>query len=93
MIIQKWFHMFIKKIDMKKILVLVVSSLVLFSCTQEEKKVEIVPVVSDEQLTKACDSLLFGGNTKIKIKLENVTFEGKTIDVDGECVLSLSREK
>jgi hypothetical protein len=78
---------------MKKILVLVVSSLVLFSCTQEEKKVEIVPVVSDEQLTKACDSLLFGGNTKIKIKLENVTFEGKTIDVDGECVLSLSREK
>jgi len=85
--------MFIKKIDMKKILVLVVSSLVLFSCTQEEKKVEIVPVVSDEQLTKACDSLFFGGNTKIKIKLENVTFEGKTIDVDGECVLSLSREK
>jgi len=85
--------MFIKKIDMKKILVLVVSSLVLFSCTQEEKKVEIVPVVSGEQLTKACDSLLFGGNTKIKIKLENVTFEGKTIDVDGECVLSLSREK
>ena len=85
--------MFIKKIDMKKILVLVVSSLVLFSCTQEEKKVEIVPVVSDEQLTKACDSLLFGGNTKIKIKLENVTFEGKTIDVDGECVLSLSVEK
>lgn len=78
---------------MKKILVLVVSSLVLFSCTQEEKKVEIVPVVSDEQLTKACDSLLFGGSTKIKIKLENVTFEGKTIDVDGECVLSLSREK
>ena len=47
--------MFIKKINMKKILVLVVSSLVLFSCTQEEKKVEIVPVVSDEQLMKACD--------------------------------------
>ena len=61
--------MFIKKIDMKKILVLVVSSLVLFSCTQEEKKVEIVPVVSDEQLMKACDSLLFDGNTKIKIKV------------------------
>ena len=85
--------MFIKKIDMKKILVLVVSSLVLFSCTQEEKKVEIVPVVSDEQLMKACDSLLFGGNTKIKIKLETVTFEGQPIDVDGECVLSLSVEK
>jgi uncharacterized lipoprotein YajG len=85
--------MFIKKIDMKKILVLVVSSLVLFSCAQEEKKVEIVPVVSDEQLMKACDSLLFGGNTKIKIKLENVTFEGQPIDVDGECVLSLSVEK
>ena len=85
--------MFIKKIDMKKILVLVVSSLVLFSCTQEEKKVDIVPVVSDEQLTKVCDSLLFGGNTKIKIKLENVTFEGQPIDVDGECVLSLSVEK
>ena len=86
--------MFIKKyIDMKKILVLVVSSLVLFSCTQEEKKVEIVPVVSDEQLMKSCDSLLFVVNTKIKIKLENVTFEGQPIDVDGECVLSLSVEK
>jgi len=86
--------MFIKKyIDMKKILVLVVSSLVLFSCTQEKKKVEIVPVVSDEQLMKACDSLLFDGNTKIKIKLENIVFEGQPIQVDGECVLSLSREK
>ena len=64
---------------MKKILVLVVSSLVLFSCTQEEKKVEIVPVVSDEQLMKACDSLLFGGNTKIKIKLENVLVSQTTV--------------
>lgn len=78
---------------MKKILVLVVSSLVLFSCTQEEKKVEKVPVVSDAQLMKACDSLLFDGNTKIKIKLENVSLEGQPIKVDGECTLSLSREK
>jgi len=78
---------------MKKILVLLVSSLVLFSCTQEEKKVEKSPVVSETQLMKTCDSLLFDGNTKIKIKLENVTFEGQQIEVDGECVLSLSREK
>ena len=77
---------------MKKILVLVVSSLVLFSCTNQEKKVE-KQVVSDTELTKVCDSLLFDGNTKIKIKLENVTFEGQPIDVDGECVLSLSVEK
>lgn len=78
---------------MKKILVLVVSSLVLFSCTNQEKKVESSQVVSDQALMKACDSLLFDGNTKIKIKLENVTFEGQQIEVDGECVLSLSREK
>lgn len=78
---------------MKKILVLVVSSLVLFSCTQDEKKVEKIPVVSDSQLIKACDSLLFDGNTKIKIKLENVSLEGQPIKVDGECTLSLSREK
>ena len=52
---------------MKKILVLVVSSLVLFSCTNQEKKVE-KQVVSDTELTKVCDSLLFDGNTKIKIK-------------------------
>ena len=78
---------------MKKILILVVSSLVLFSCTNQEKKVEITQVVSDQALMKACDSLLFDGHTKIKIKLENVTFEGRQINVDGECVLSLSREK
>lgn len=78
---------------MKKILVLVVSSLVLFSCTNQEKKVESTQVVSDQALMNACDSLLFDGDTKIKIKLENVTFEGQQIDVDGECVLSLSREK
>jgi hypothetical protein len=77
---------------MKKILVLVVSSLVLFSCTNQEKKVE-KQVVSDAELTKVCDSLLFDGNTKIKIKLENVSLEGQPIEVDGECVLSLSREK
>jgi hypothetical protein len=77
---------------MKKILVLVVSSLVLFSCTSQEKKVE-KQVVSDAELTKVCDSLLFDGNTKIKIKLENIVFEGQPIEVDGECVLSLSREK
>jgi hypothetical protein len=77
---------------MKKILVLVVSSLVLFSCTNQEKKVE-KQVVSDAELTKVCDSLLFDGNTKIKIKLENIVFEGQPIEVDGECVLSLSREK
>ena len=78
---------------MKKILVLVVSSLVLLSCTNQEKKVESTQVISDEVLMKACDSLLFDGNTKIKFKLENVTFEGQQIDVDGECVLSLSRVK
>lgn len=78
---------------MKKILVLVVSSLVLFSCAKEEKNVEKTPVVSDAQLMKAWDSLLFDGNTKIKIKLENIVFEGQPIEVDGECVLSLSREK
>lgn len=78
---------------MKKILVLVVSSLVLFSCTNQEKKVESTQVVSDQALMKACDSLLFDGNTKIKIKLENIVFEGQPIEVDGECVLSLSREK
>lgn len=78
---------------MKKILVLLVSSLVLFSCNQEEKKVEKIPVVSEAELMKACDSLLFDGNTKIKIKLENVSLEGQPIKVDGECVLSLSREK
>jgi hypothetical protein len=77
---------------MKKILVLVLSSLVLFSCTNQEKKVE-KQVVSDAELTKVCDSLLFDGNTKIKIKLENIVFEGQPIEVDGECVLSLSREK
>lgn len=77
---------------MKKILVLVVSSLVLFSCTNQEKKVE-KQVVSDAELMKVCDSLLFDGNTKIKIKLENIVFEGQPIEVDGECVLSLSREK
>ena len=77
---------------MKKILVLVVSSLVLFSCTNQEKKVE-KQVVSDAELTKVCDSLLFDGNTTIKIKLENIVFEGQPIEVDGECVLSLSREK
>ena len=78
---------------MKKILVLVVSSLVLFSCANQEKKVESTQVVSDQALMKACDSLLFDGNTKIKIKLENIVFEGQPIEVDGECVLSLSREK
>lgn len=78
---------------MKKILVLLVSSLLLFSCNQEEKKVDKIPVVSEAELMKACDSLLFDGNTKIKIKLENVSLEGQPIKVDGECTLSLSREK
>ncbi len=79
---------------MKKILVLLVSSLVLFSCTQEEKKVQVTKQVevSQSDLVKVCDSLIFNGNTKIKIKLENVKVDGRPMDLDAECEISLDRQ-
>jgi uncharacterized lipoprotein YajG len=79
---------------MKKILVLLVSSLVLFSCSQEVKKVQVTKQVevSQSDLAKVCDSLIFNGNTKIKIKLENVKVDGKPMDLDAECEISLDRQ-
>jgi uncharacterized lipoprotein YajG len=79
---------------MKKILVLLVSSLALFSCTEEEKKVQVTKQVevSQSDLVKVCDSLIFNGNTKIKIKLENVKVDGRPMDLDAECEISLDRQ-
>jgi len=76
---------------MKKVFVLCISSLLLFSCGKEQKSVES-PKIPDSTIVKVCDSLIFDGNTKIKIKLKSVNFNGEKINVGGECVLTLSRE-
>lgn len=77
---------------MKKILVVLVSSFILFSCIQEEKEVKVTPIeVSQSDLVKVCDSLIFNGNTKIKIKLDNVKVDGRPMKLDAECEISLER--
>jgi uncharacterized lipoprotein YajG len=77
---------------MKKILVVLVSSFILFSCIQEEKEVKVTPIeVSQSDLIKVCDSLIFNGNTKIKIKLDNVKVDGRPMKLEAECEISLER--
>jgi uncharacterized lipoprotein YajG len=77
---------------MKKILVVLVSSFILFSCIQEEKEVKVTPIeVSQSDLVKVCDSLIFNGDTKIKIKLDNVKVDGRPMKLDAECEISLER--
>jgi uncharacterized lipoprotein YajG len=77
---------------MKKILVVLVSSFILFSCSQEKKEVKVTPIeVSQSDLIKVCDSLIFNGNTKIKIKLDNVKVDGRPMKLDAECEISLER--
>jgi uncharacterized lipoprotein YajG len=77
---------------MKKILVVLVSSFILFSCSQEKQEVKVTPIeVSQSDLVKVCDSLIFNGNTKIKIKLDNVKVDGRPMKLDAECEISLER--
>jgi len=77
---------------MKKILIVLVSSFILFSCIQEEKEVKVTPIeVSQSDLVKVCDSLIFNGDTKIKIKLDNVKVDGRPMKLDAECEISLER--
>ena len=77
---------------MKKILVVLVSSFILFSCSQEKKEVKVTPIeVSQSDLVKVCDSLIFNGNTKIKIKLDNVKVDGRPMKLDAECEISLEK--
>ena len=77
---------------MKKILVVLVSSFILFSCGQEKQEVKVTPIeVSQSDLVKVCDSLIFNGNTKIKIKLDNVKVDGRPMKLDAECEISLER--
>ena len=76
---------------MKKLVVLSLCFVGLTACSEEQKP-QPVPVVSQSELTKICDSLMFNGKTKVKIKLENVKVEGQSMDVDAECVISLEKE-